>query len=72
MKIFKETLAAVAVVCAGLAVVAILIFMWFAVIGAFLLGCAILIAWHMLGFPVRIQNTKTGETYTIKRFKRID
>lgn len=71
MKTFKEILAAIVVVCGGLAVVGILMFMWFAVLGVFLAGCGIMLAWHMLGFPVRITNTKTGETYIIKRFKRV-
>lgn len=72
MKTVKEALATIAIVCGGIVVVALLMTMWFALAGIILLGCVILLAWHMLGFSLYIKNSKTGETYTIKRFKRIN
>jgi uncharacterized membrane protein YqiK len=70
MKTLKAILSAVLLLCAAVAVGAILVFTWFALVVVLLGGCGIMVAWLAFGKTLYIKNTKTGETFTINRFKK--
>jgi hypothetical protein len=70
MKTLKEILSAVLILGAVVAVGVILVFAWFALIMILLGACGILAAWLAFGKTLYVKNTKTGETFTINRFKK--